>query len=315
MKRKIILVLFSVLCLCTLTGCNKVKIALSETSKIEYEKFDNGLVRLDIPKGWKVEVSPNGSYATYSFKVYNPENKDYMMLFALKLSGFLKSEAARKKFHSLYPTAAFGLLAAVDPQTTEGFYKVWNENAKISNDAAKNSYFPIFKDFEVIDNLGKVSLGGDILRATFKNDKNEDMQGLFTTTVYSAGTYTMYGYDFAPLSCYHTIMLTAPDAEFNNWASIYDHTVGSIEFTDKFMTGFNKEEQNMVSTVQANAKIYDQISDMIMDSWEKRSASYDIISQKRSDATLGYERVYDTETNEVVTDDMYIKAISGYIEK
>jgi hypothetical protein len=72
---------------------------------------------------------------------------------------------------------------------------------------------------------------------------------------------------------------------------------------------------------------------MIMDSWEKRNKSYDIISQKQSDATLGYERVYDTETGEVykayngftdeykgnryksITDDMYTTKISGYIEK
>ena len=70
-----------------------------------------------------------------------------------------------------------------------------------------------------------------------------------------------------------------------------------------------------------------------MDSWEKRSNSYDIISQKQSDATLGYERVYDTETGDIykadlgftdhdwygryqlVTDDMYTKPTSGYIEK
>lgn len=30
-----------------------------------------------------------------------------------------------------------------------------------------------------------------------------------------------------------------------------------------------------------------------------RQNSYDIISQKQSDATLGYEHVYDTETNEI----------------
>ena len=58
-----------------------------------------------------------------------------------------------------------------------------------------------------------------------------------------------------------------------------------------------------------------------------------IISQKQSDATLGYERVYNTETGEVykayngftdyyhgskyqpITDDMYGTKISGYIEK
>ena len=41
---------------------------------------------------------------------------------------------------------------------------------------------------------------------------------------------------------------------------------------------------------------------------EKRNASFDIMSQKQSDATLGYERVYDTETNEVY------KAYNGFTD-
>ena len=75
-----------------------------------------------------------------------------------------------------------------------------------------------------------------------------------------------------------------------------------------------------------------EISDMIMDSWEQSSRTYDVISQKTSDATLGYERVYDTETNEyyraevgfgdwysgnryqvVDTDTAYLSPVSGTI--
>ena len=69
-----------------------------------------------------------------------------------------------------------------------------------------------------------------------------------------------------------------------------------------------------------------------MSAWENRQKSYDIMSQKQSDATLGYERVYDTETGDIykayngftddyygnryqgITDDMYSEAVSGYIE-
>ena len=70
-----------------------------------------------------------------------------------------------------------------------------------------------------------------------------------------------------------------------------------------------------------------------MSAWENRSKTYDIMSQKQSDATLGYKRVYDTKTNEIykayngftddydgkryqsITDDMYALKTSGYIEK
>ena len=331
MKKKLLVILFCGVLILSLTGCNHFKIVKSDIKQVKYEKYDNGLVTLEIPKGWKVEV-PKCGYADYTFKVYNSENKDYMFLFALKLSGFLKTEKARKAFASMYPSSMFGKLSAIEPQTTEGFYKVWNNNAKLANEQLKSEYFPYLNEFKVIENLGKVNLGGDVIRATFKKD-DKLMQGLFTTTIYSGGSYYMYGYDFAPLNAYHTIMMMSPDDEFNNWLTIFDHCIGTVAFSDTFMSGFSKEESAMVSTVQANQKIYDEISDMIIDSWEKRNNSYDIISQKQSDATLGYERVYDTQTGEVyrayngftddyngnryknVTDDMYTNTISGYIQK
>ena len=335
MKKKIFSLVICLFLLLTLSACEgKVKIKKSASKEIVFEKYDDELVSLEIPKGWKVEV-PKCGYADYTFKVYNPNDKNYNLLFSLKLTGFLKTEKARKAFASMYPSSVFGKLSAIDPQTTEAFYKVWNNNAKLANQLSfiNYEYFPYLNEFTVIENLGKISLGGDVLRATYKNDKDELMQGLFTTTIFSPGSYKMYGYDFAPLSAYNTIMMMTPDDEFVNYQEIFDHMVGTIAFSEKFMTGFNKEESDQVKTVEANQKIYDQISDMIMDSWNKRNNSYDIISQKRSDATLGYERVYNTDTNEVyrayngfsdsysgtkyqpITDDMYTSPISGYIEK
>ena len=74
--------------------------------------------------------------------------------------------------------------------------------------------------------------------------------------------------------------------------------------------------------------------DSTMAAWENRNYSYDVTMQKQSDATLGYERVYDTENGEVYrayegfTDDYqgeryqpvtqdsgYLQPVDGYIEK
>ena len=323
---------------------NKTKVSITPTAAktIEYEKFDNGLVSLEIPKGWKVEVAPV-DYIHYSFKVYNPADTNYMFLFGLKQEGFLKSEKARSTYAKYYPDAVFSKLSPIDPQTTEGFYKVWNNNAKLSNETElKFEYFPYFNEFTVVDNLGQTALGGDIIRATYKNSDDKLMQGLFTASVKSIGTYYINTdifnlfsekVDVSPLNVYNIIMMATPDEEFNNWQPIFDHCLSTIEFSNTFINGFNNEESTLVSTIQANQKVYDQISDMIMDSWKKRNNSYDIISQKQSDATLGYERVYDTETGDIykayngftddytgeryksITDDMYTSAVSGYIEK
>ena len=347
MKKKLLLITMMVL---LLTGCTKIKlfnkdavnIRVNEAKAIKLEEYNNGLVSFTKPVGWKVDI-PQVDYIHYSFKVYDPNNPDYMFFFGLKQEGFLKTEKARSTYAKYYPSAMFSKLAAIDPQTTEAFYKVWNKNAKLSNtEELKTEYFPYFEEMEKIENLGSTTLGGDIVRYKFLNSKKETVQGLFTASVKSSGTYyintnifslTSPKVDVAPLNVYSIIFMTAPDAEFTEWQPVLDKCLASLKFSDAFIKGFNQEEATLKATIIANQKVYDSISDMIMDTWQKRSNSYDIISQKRSDATLGYERVYDTETGETykayngftdeykgnrykpVTDDMYTKPTSGYIEK
>jgi len=324
------------------TTKGKVNISKSENKKVEYEKFDNGLISLQIPKGWKVEVAPL-DYIHYSFKAYNPKDPDYMVIFMMKLEGFNKSQDAKNWQQKYYPSSVFAQLPVIDPQTTEAFYGIWNETADyVNTNDVKYEYLPKFNEFTIIDNLGTNVIGGDILRATYKNGDNELIQGLFTSSVKDPGPYYVNSnvfnlfsskIDVFPLLVYNTIVMTAPDAEFNNWQQILDNCIATLQFSDTFVNGFNKEEESILTTIQANQKVYDQMSDMIMDSWEKRNNSYDIISQKQSDATLGYERVYDTETGDIykayngftddyhgeryqpITDDMYTSSISGYIEK
>ena len=314
------------------TNKQGVKITPTAARSTTLTTYDNGLISLKVPAGWRVDI-PQVDYIHYSFRVYDPNNMNYMFLFSLKVEGFLKSETARNTYRSLYPTAIFSQLAPIDPQTTEAYFKVWNENATYSNTKELGySYFPMLTDFTVLQNLGASPLGGDILRATYKNDAGETNQGLFTASVYDPGSYYIYGVDVFPLNVYNTILMVAPDADFVNWQPIYDECIASLQFSTTFVNGFNAEERQLVSTIIANQRVYDSISDMIMDSWEKRSNSYDIISQKQSDATLGYERVYDTETNEIyratngfsdydwngryapVTDDMYSLPVDGYIQ-
>ena len=324
------------------TQNGKVKIAKTLASKVEYEDYNNGLISMKIPKGWKVDV-PALDYIHYSFKVYNPENPNYMVTFMMKLEGFNKSQAAKNWQQTYYPDAVFAKLPVIDPHTTEGFFNAWNETAAYVNaNDVKYEYLQQMNDFTVVENLGANIIGGDVLRATYKNSKGELIQGLFTASVKDVGPYYVNSnifnifseqIDVWPLIVYNTILMTAPDDEFINWQSILDNCIATLEFSETFVSSFNKEESSILSTIQANQKVYDQISDMIMDSWEKRNNSYDIISQKQSDATLGYERVYDTETGEIykayngftddykgeryqtITDDMYTSAISGYIEK
>lgn len=320
----------------------KVTITKNEASQVEYDTYDNSLVSFKYPKGWTVEIAPV-DYIHYCFKVYNPKNPDYMLFFGLKHEGFLKTEHAREVYAGYYPDAIFSKLPAIDPQTTKAYYEKWNEIAKYLNDVdfkSMPSFAPTFKNLELGDNLGTVTIGGDILRGTY-DGQNGKCQGLFTATVKDIGSYYISEniwnplgpqVDVWPLNVYNIIFMTAPEEEFINWQPILDNCLASIEFSQTFINGFNQEETTLTQTIIANQKVYDSISDMIMDSWEQRNASTDRISQKQSDATLGYERVYDTDTGEIykapngfmdhydgtkyepITDDMYTEPTAGYIE-
>ena len=232
----------------------------------------------------------------------------------------------------------FAKTSVIATKDTLGFYKIFNDIGTLNNTALFT--FPTLTDFTVSENLGKGSLGGDMLRATFKDANGKEGEGIFTAYVYDVGTYYVSEniisgkqIDIQYLNVYDTIFITTPKDEFIDWEDILNTICSSLNFTDTFINGFNQQQDAVMKNFQQIRAIGNEISDGIMDSWNKRNTSFDIMSQKQSDATLGYERVYDTETNEIykayngfndeydgerykaVTDDMYLKKTSGYIEK
>ena len=343
MRKKILTILICVFIVLGITGCGKtipketnVKIREVETKTIKYTDFDNGLIKMKIPEGWKVDVL--GDYIHYTVKVYNPNRPTYQFFFNLKTEGYNKSEDAKAFQQKYYPNDIFAKNPVIADKTTEGFYKIFNELGPLNNTASFT--FPTLTDFTVVENFGTGLLGGDILRATFKDADGQEAEGLFTAYVYDAGPYyvnenIMSGkqIDIYYLSVYDAIFITAPKDELIEWEDTLNTVASSLEFTDTFMSGFNMQQDAVMQTFQNVRSICNQITAGIMDSWEKRSKTYDIMSQKQSDATLGYERVYDTDTGDIykayngftddydgdryktIPDDMYTEKTSGYIEE
>lgn len=315
---------------------SKIKIVKSEASKLELEDYSTNEFSIKKPKGWKVDTI--GDYIHYTIKVYDPKNPTYQFFFNMKTEGYNKSEDAKRWQQKYYPDSMFAKTSVIATKDTEGFYKIFNDLGTLNNTATFT--FPTLTDFTVIENLGKGLLGGDILRASFKDQNGKDAEGLFTAYVYDAGPYYVpeniisgNQIDIYYLSVYDAIFVTAPKDQFIDWQDSLNTMVSSLEFTDTFINGFNVQQDAVMKNFQNVRSICNQISDGIMDSWNKRSASYDIMSQKQSDATLGYERVYDTDTGDIykayngfsddydgnryktVTDDMYTEKTTGYIEK
>ena len=83
----------------------EVKIVKNEAKDVEFEDFDNGLVSMKIPKGWKVDTI--GDYIHYTLKVYNPENPTYQFFLNMKTEGYNKSQDAKNFYQRYYPNQIF----------------------------------------------------------------------------------------------------------------------------------------------------------------------------------------------------------------
>ena len=295
-----------------------IKIVKSEASKIELEDYQTNEFSIKKPKGWKVDTL--GDYIHYTIKVYNPNNPLYQFFFNMKTEGYNKSEDAKKWQQTYYPNNMFAKTSVIATKDTEGFYKIFNDMGPLNNTSVFT--FPVLTDFTVSENLGKGSLGGDMLRATFKDSSGEEGEGIFTAYVYDPGPYYVNEniisgkkIDIQYLNVYDTIFITTPKDEFIDWEDILNTICSSLNFTDTFINGFNKQQDAVMKNFQQIRAIGNEISDGIMDSWNKRNTSYDTETNEIYKAYNGFNDEYDGERYKAVTDDMYLKKTSGYIEK
>lgn len=304
----------------------KVNITKNKTKSIEYQNFNNGLVSMKIPKGWVVGIGKS-DFIHYTFMVYDPKNPDYKIFFNMKTEGYLKTQQMKKFYSTYYPGAPMAKLPVINPQTTEAFYKVFTQSYMLNQNILPFKV-PVIKDFKTIQNLGKNMTGGSIIRAAYQNENGKRQEGVFTATIKEVSIPPV-----VILNVYNTTFFTAPEGELVDWMPVLNYCLSTIEFSNNFINGYYKEQGQVVKNTMAIQKICNQTSDIITSGWSARQKTYDILSQKNSDATMGYERVQDTETGEIykatvgfsdhdwngryepITDDMYNLPTSGYIEK
>ena len=82
------------------------------------------------------------------------------------------------------------------------------------------------------------------------------------------------------LNVYDTISITISKDKFIEWEETLTTIFGSLTFTDSFINEFNKEQREKINKYNKIRKIGNEISDEIMDSWNKGNSSFDIMNQK-----------------------------------
>lgn len=319
----------------TTEDANKgIRITQTEAKSVQFEKYETADFSMMIPKGWEVITGGTG-IQSYVY-VRDPEEPRNSVFVILKMEPLLHSQAGKDVWQQMYDSgdqsvAGFANAPVLEDPSTEGFYKT------IYSD------FTVTERFEATSGYGVFSLGDEILRATYTESEGE-AEGIFTASIVDFGSFpisdgTVIDYQLQTVDggyymAYNVVGITAVKDTLIEWEEVLAQCLGSLQYTDSFLNAVNQASNDQLALSQQLSQSFNQTMDGIMSSWENRNRSQDIMSQKQSDATLGYERVYDTETNEIyratngftdvydgnryqpVTDDnMYSEAISGYIEK
>ena len=324
-----------------------VKIVENEASKLTLEEYKTDNFTMKKPTGWTVETGGTGIF--YAIRVYDPQNANNQVYLMLKVQPLLKTTSAKTFWQNYYNMSGndtkyklFADAVVLDNPTTEGFYKKFDEISTYLGSiepTLSTMKFPKFSNFTKIEefdsnaSMKSVALDSKVLRGTFTGENSKDGEGLFMASVVNFGNQYSGGVDMGYYMIYDIMAITAEKDEFINYKDILLDSVNSIEFSDAYVK--QTIDNGNAQTQQAlalNASIQKSF-DSYMSAWESRQKSYDIMSQKQSDATLGYERVYDTDTGDIykayngftddykgeryksITDNMYTEKTSGYIEK
>ena len=98
------------------------------------------------------------------------------------MEGFNKSQETKAFQQKYYPDSIFAKASVISDKSTEGYYKIFNDMGPLNN--TDSFTFPVLNDFTVIDKLGKGLVGGNILRASFKDSNCKEAEGLFEVYLY-----------------------------------------------------------------------------------------------------------------------------------
>ncbi|MEA5051219.1 MAG: hypothetical protein VB021_07065 [Oscillospiraceae bacterium] len=281
--------------------------------------YDGGFFSLQLPTGWVIETT--GEYALFGFRAYDPNNPERQIFFYMKHEPLLKSMDAKKIYQ-----ASADMVGANDPYgyqisadapvlaepTTDYFFFIYNSYNAYVNKYGLNHQLPCLDDINILEKYPNSTptafntLDNSIVRASFYSASGIECEGLMAAQVTDKISITnVYpGVDMGFYTVYNCNGVIAPAGEFNELREQLTACLASFDFTEEYILQARKQIIDETETIISMASSMQAAYDSYNAAWSARQTSYDIISQKNSDATLGYDRLYDPDTGEIYRADL-----------
>jgi len=196
--------------------------------------------------------------------------------------------------------------------TTEYFFYIYNDYNNFLNKYGLNHQLPVMNDISILETYPNTTptafntLDNSIVRASFNCANGVECEGLMAGQVvnYGTDTYSVPGVDMGTYAVYNANGVIAPAGEFNELREQLMACLASFTFTEDYVRQAQQHVADETSAILAMSRQMQTAYDSYNAAWSARQTSYDIISQKNSDATLGYDRLYDPNTGETYRADM-----------
>ncbi len=284
-------------------GCTVDAVQEERAPGLELESYDGGFFSLEKPKGWQLITA--GSCATFAFLARDPSMPLKQIFYFGEVGPVYMSEQQRQidyQYMSMggYPSNWIDM-PAVNPLTPSNFMAQFHLIAKSRIAQGFMPQCPRLENFRVISTARQPSvINGattELVRALFTQGGNLG-EGLFLVTVAPLLPFT--GSPGGGLgSGFCLVGITAPKTEFGTLEATLMRSVQSFTISQSYVNNCMAQQASTYAGILKAGKTLSEASDIIMQGWESRNRTDDILSEKWSDATLGRERLYDPNSGEV----------------
>lgn len=260
---------------------------------------------MEIPEGWTYKANPGN--LGFGLVIYDPQVPERRIFYYYEFSPFMKSQGAKDFFRKNYGAGSlFASCPVLEKGSVEEFYSKWNEYGDFLGAQGYPGLLDRFQNLEVVeaqplDNyLKDYALDSAVLRTLFTLEGSSlPLEGLFSASVVSNMSYYQGGLDMAPLTVYNAMGIMAPAHEFPALREVLEASLRTFSFTEAYVRSYVASNEAATQAILENARTMAAAADSYNRAWEGRQKVNDALSQKRSDATLGYDRLYDEETGEI----------------
>ncbi|MFH1522779.1 MAG: hypothetical protein ABIE43_03085 [Patescibacteria group bacterium] len=291
------------------SGATLFNISIGEVAKTELLPlipWTDGKVSLNTPSGWNIYTG--GECATKSILARDPSSELKQVFYFSEAGPVYASQERKQEDQSNYLAWGGNKLPYLDtplvsPLTAENYLNNFGALANMPFFQKAFPQVPIITNVKIISaekiaNTPAYVADGKLVRAEFEQG-GKSGEGYFYIITVEDFIGLGYGVMF--------IGITAPVGLLDLIVPSLKKGLESYTISQEYITACIQAQNKAVAGILEAGKILNESSDSIMDVWENKLESEQRMSEKGSDAILGYSRLYNPETDEVyeVTPEFY----------